>query len=399
MRIGRRAKVAILLVAALSLPGTAVAHVQAAQTPDPCATPSPTPPESPSPSPTPTEEPSPTPSETPSPTPTEPDCPEPSPSPSPKPDPSPDPEDPSKPNKDDGDDDETDDSEGRKSKKRGSGKDDEPEFLRLAGAYNTDLLVSVARQLRALGWSADEIVPIVYAPFIIGGEANWVDTWGAPRYGPGPVVRTHEGQDVFCDYGDPVLATEKGAVDYGDSGLGGIVARLHRPGGGYWYYAHLSDTNEDEFPAGTTVKPGDVIGFCGNSGNALTTPPHVHFGLYKADGEAKNPMRRLSRWLREARRNAVVVLAQAQGKRIAQIDSLMAARMFGDSFVPGLSEVSVNVRSLAVAEQEAALHMVTEAAAEADDAGESGDAAGDEVGVSLVPVRKPNDRFPTEAAD
>jgi hypothetical protein len=248
---------------------------------------------------------------------------------------------------------------------------DEPDYLRLQGAYSTDILMAVAAQLRALGWSADEIVPRVYAPFIIGGEANWINTWGAPRYGPGPVIRTHEGQDVFCDYGDPVLASEEGTIDYGDGGLGGVVARLHRPSGAYWYYAHLSATNETEFPAGSRVKQGDVIGFCGNSGNAISTPAHVHFGFYKANGEAKNPMRALTRWLREARLNSFDVLARAQGKRVAQIDSLTAARMFGESVAPGLSEVRINVHSVALAEERAALHLVEELLPEADVAGDS----------------------------
>ena len=363
MRNGRRAKVAILLAAALSLPGIATAQVRTQKTPDPCPspTPSPSPTETPSPSPPspfPTE--TPTPSPTPSPTPT--DCPTPSPSPTPKPTP---------------DDDKSKDKDGSGDSKPRRGQDgdeeefDEPEYLRLEGAYNTDVLFAVAAQLRALGWSADEIVPRVYAPFIIGGEANWIDTWGAPRYGPGPIIRTHEGQDVFCDYGDPVLASEEGVVDYGDGGLGGVVARLHRPSGGYWYYAHLSATNEPAIPAGSTVKQGDVIGFCGNSGNALSTPPHVHFGLYGADGEAKNSMRPLVRWLREARFNALVVLARAQGKRVAQIDSLTAARMFGDAFVPGLSEVSVNAHSVEMAEERAALHLVDELLPESDVAGDA----------------------------
>jgi hypothetical protein len=383
MKNGRRAKVAILLAAALCLPGTAIAQVRKEQVPDPCATPtpSPSPTETPSPSPLPTPEPSPTPS--PTPTEPDPDCPTPSPSPSPKPKPSPDDKDSDK-SKNDG----SGDSKGGKAEPDDDEELEEPEYLRLEGAYNTDVLMAVEAQLRALGWSADEILPRVYAPFIIGGEANWIDTWGAPRYGPGAVVRTHEGQDVFCDYGDPVLASEEGVVDYGDSGLGGIVARLHRPGGGYWYYAHLSGTNEQEFPAGTTVKQGDVIGFCGNSGNALTTPPHVHFGLYKANGEAKNPMRSLIRWLREARRESLVVLARAQGERIARIDSLTAARMFGDSLVPDLSEVTVNIHSLEVAEQRAALHLVEELLPEADVSGDSGDVFGEEPNASSNAARK-----------
>jgi hypothetical protein len=50
-------------------------------------------------------------------------------------------------------------------------------------------------------------------------------------------VRQHEGQDVFCDYGAPVLASEVGIVEFGTDVLGGRVARLFRPDGSHWYYA------------------------------------------------------------------------------------------------------------------------------------------------------------------
>jgi hypothetical protein len=219
-------------------------------------------------------------------------------------------------------------------------------YLRVAGSYSTDRLMAVGARLRALGWAHEQIVDKAFPPFIIGGAANWIDTWGAPRYGPGTAVRTHEGQDVFCHYGDPVLATESGTVEYGDGGLGGTVARLHRSDGSYWYYAHLSAVNDKEFPSGTNVRRGDVIGYCGNTGNAITTPPHVHFGWYQADGSAKNPMRHLVRWLRDAEDHAALVAARAQGKRVAEIDSLTAARRFGDAFAPDLSELEISGESL-----------------------------------------------------
>jgi murein DD-endopeptidase MepM/ murein hydrolase activator NlpD len=219
-------------------------------------------------------------------------------------------------------------------------------FYRVPGSYNTDALLSVAARLRSLGWSKQRVLSGVFAPFIIGGKASWVDTWGAPRFGPGPIVRTHEGQDVFCEYGDPVLASESGRIEFAEGGLGGKVARLYRSDGSYWYYAHLSDWNTKEFASNSTVEQGDVIGFCGNSGNALTTPPHVHFGWYKSSGAAKNPMRTLVKWLREAEANAAGLAGRAEGKRQKQIAALTAARRFGDAFGPDLSEFRVSGESL-----------------------------------------------------
>lgn len=231
-------------------------------------------------------------------------------------------------------------------KRGGRGTAPVASFYRVPGSYNTDALLSVAARLRSLGWSKQRVLSEVFAPFIIGGKASWVDTWGAPRFGPGPIVRTHEGQDVFCEYGDPVIASEPGRIEFAEGGLGGKVARLYRSDGSYWYYAHLSDWNTKEFSSNSTVEQGDVIGFCGNSGNALTTPPHVHFGLYKSRGTAKNPMRTLVKWLREAEANAAGLAGRAEGKRQKQIAALTAARRFGDAFGPDLSEFRVSGESI-----------------------------------------------------
>ena len=150
-------------------------------------------------------------------------------------------------------------------------------------------------------------------------------------------MRTHEGQDVFCDYGDPVLAPEAGHVSFSDGGLGGITARVHTPDGAYWYLTHLSDLNTEELAAGDPVQPGTVLGYCGNSGNAATTPPHVHFGWYMPNGVAKNPMGRLVAWLNEAEDRALSLLAEVQGERQKQLPTLTLARRFGDAFTPDRS--------------------------------------------------------------
>lgn len=207
----------------------------------------------------------------------------------------------------------------------------------LPGSYNTDQLMTIAAHLRSLGWSAEDVIARVFPPFVIAGEATWVDTWGAPRYGPGPIVRRHEGQDVFCDYGDPVLAPEAGVLSMSAGGLGGITSRVHLGDGSYWYLTHLSDWNSEDFSNGDSVGVGDVIGYCGNSGNAISTAPHVHFGWYQPDGAAKDPMRRLIRWLRDAEDNAAILIAKVEGLRQRKLPALTVARRFGDAFAPDRS--------------------------------------------------------------
>ena len=38
------------------------------------------------------------------------------------------------------------------------------------------------------------------------------------------------------------------------------------------------------------MKTGDTLGFVGNTGNARTTPPHLHFGIYKRNTGAIDPI-------------------------------------------------------------------------------------------------------------
>ena len=167
----------------------------------------------------------------------------------------------------------------------------------LGGTYSSERLTVAAALLRAAGWSEERIRREVFAPFIVVGPASWGDSWHAPRYGPGPIVREHEGQDVLCRYGAEVLAPEDGTVEFGTSLLGGRSARLYRSDGGYYYFAHFVDWN-DRFSDGDEVRRGDVIGYCGDTGNA--TVPHVHVGWYGPGDAAIDPMRRLISWLHEA---------------------------------------------------------------------------------------------------
>lgn len=219
--------------------------------------------------------------------------------------------------------------------KRKAGRSAILDYVFSGPTYTTDALTGIAAQLAGLGTPRKKIMRRAWAPFIIAGRASWSNTWGAPRFGPGPKqVRRHEGQDVFCTQGDPVLASEDGRVEFGGGGLGGRVARLYRGDGSYWYYAHLSRWNQRQFASGDRVRRGDVIGYCGASGNAAGTSPHVHFGWYA--GAAIDPHEKLVSWLREAERRARSFLAGVQGHRVANIGSYTTRRLFGDAFLPQL---------------------------------------------------------------
>ena len=102
--------------------------------------------------------------------------------------------------------------------------------------------------------------------------------------------RRHEGIDIFADEGTPIHAITGGTVVQGFDGgnLGGVVVRIQGDDGRYYYYAHLKEGSTDHLEVGQRINAGDVIGGVGNTGNAATTPAHLHFQV-REDGEWINP--------------------------------------------------------------------------------------------------------------
>ena len=67
-----------------------------------------------------------------------------------------------------------------------------------------------------------------------------------------------------------------------EGGLGGKTVWLRLDGAPVsLYYAHL---DEQLTAPDARVRTGDTIGTVGNTGNARTTPPHLHFGIYGRGG-------------------------------------------------------------------------------------------------------------------
>jgi murein DD-endopeptidase MepM/ murein hydrolase activator NlpD len=112
--------------------------------------------------------------------------------------------------------------------------------------------------------------------FPVYGTVAFVDTFGAGR----AVVGWHHGEDIFAPIGAPVLAVADGTVfSVGWNDLGGNRLWLRDELGNEFYYAHLSAFSPLAVD-GARVRAGSVLGFVGNTGDAETTPPHLHFEIH-----------------------------------------------------------------------------------------------------------------------
>ena len=125
--------------------------------------------------------------------------------------------------------------------------------------------------------------------FPIAGPHSFSDTFGAPRMFGTSYAHLHQGTDIFAASGTPLVAVERGVVfSMGSDVLGGTKLWLQGASNTKYYYAHLSAFAEG-MESGKVVAAGDVVGFVGNTGNAATTPAHLHFEVHPNGGPAVNP--------------------------------------------------------------------------------------------------------------
>ena len=122
--------------------------------------------------------------------------------------------------------------------------------------------------------------PLEAGPYMfpVAGPASYIDTYGGPR---GDVPGGwHHGDDIFASLGEPVVAVANGRVfRVGWERLGGWRLWLRDKQGNRFYYAHLSGYTKLA-RNGTHVRAGQQLGFVGNTGDAFTTPRHLHFEIH-----------------------------------------------------------------------------------------------------------------------
>jgi len=96
--------------------------------------------------------------------------------------------------------------------------------------------------------------------------------------------RFHSGLDIGGDYGLPILAAQAGVVSHaGWIGGYGNTVMIDHGGGIVTLYGHNESLAVD---VGQYVNQGDVIAYCGSTGNS--TGPHCHFEV-RLDGEPVSP--------------------------------------------------------------------------------------------------------------
>lgn len=121
--------------------------------------------------------------------------------------------------------------------------------------------------------------------FPVDDPHNYIDSWEFPRSGG----RRHQGVDIFAPIGTYLFAAERGVVaNLGSNSLGGTKLWIYGESGTTYYYAHLSGFAPG-VRNGLLVDAGDLVGYVGNTGNARTTPPHLHFEIHPDNGPAVNP--------------------------------------------------------------------------------------------------------------
>jgi murein DD-endopeptidase MepM/ murein hydrolase activator NlpD len=130
---------------------------------------------------------------------------------------------------------------------------------------------------------------------VAGTKANVGSVWGDNRDGG---KRSHEGIDIFAPKLTPAVAAVDGVVTgVKEGGLGGKQVWVKANDKNvFLYYAHL---DKQLVQQGQTVRKGEVVGLVGNTGNAKTTPSHLHFGVYTNEGPV-NPLPFVNRSIKSA---------------------------------------------------------------------------------------------------
>ncbi|KGK83923.1 metalloendopeptidase [Desulfosporosinus sp. HMP52] len=159
------------------------------------------------------------------------------------------------------------------------------------GKLSSDKLKAIKRHREILA-KYSYYKPYKYT-FPINGTTWYEDSFGADREGG---IRRHEGTDLFGKEGTSIVSVCSGKIEQlGWNRLGGERVGVRGDDGNYYYYAHLQYISPD-LVKGARIAAGDFIGGMGHTGDALTTPDHLHFGIELPNEQWVNPYPFLKVW-------------------------------------------------------------------------------------------------------
>jgi murein DD-endopeptidase MepM/ murein hydrolase activator NlpD len=132
--------------------------------------------------------------------------------------------------------------------------------------------------------------------FPVAGKTTIGGPFGSFRADTG----AHQGNDLFADFGTPVVAVADGVIkNVGSLLISGNRLWVYADGGDQFFYAHLASFA----PAAVDdrhVEAGTILGYIGNTGDAEPTPPHLHFEIHPDGGKAVDPNSFLVAWQKRA---------------------------------------------------------------------------------------------------
>ena len=137
--------------------------------------------------------------------------------------------------------------------------------------------------------------------FPIVGAVAFQDDWGDARW-----QGSHQGTDIMAPRRTVAGAAEAGKIKFWTSSASaGCMLYLYGQSGTTYLYIHLNNDvtkgNDNRgkcvpgmayakgLQDGATVEAGEPVGYVGNSGDADSTDPHLHFEVHPNDGGAVNP--------------------------------------------------------------------------------------------------------------
>lgn len=141
-----------------------------------------------------------------------------------------------------------------------------------------------------LGQAQTQAAVVIDIAFPVQGGAEYIDDFGAPRFN-----HSHEGNDLMAPKHTPVIAANDGVVSWapipepsygwgiwikGDDGYTYVYIHLNNDtpgtddGNGGVEHAYADGVRQ-----GSRVTRGQIIGWVGDSGNAESANPHVHFEI------------------------------------------------------------------------------------------------------------------------